>query len=599
MEHQVHHHKDDETDETQSSEKTDELIFEDEEEPKHEENNKKSSKVEVKFAVSRAALISIIVLVILGIGGLVGWKYNLFTNVSKWYSAATVTAKVIEKDTNKPLEGVSVTIDGVVAKSDSSGTLTFSNLTSGEVTVTVSKEGYIPSTYTTKLYRGSNPLPDIILEKAPDKLYDVSGTVTDALNGENITKAALKIGDVDTTSDDKGAFTMQVKADATNLVVTKDGYGELKVTLAFTENKTFDTVKAELYPKLSVVFEQEKSGKIDIYQAGADGQNVTAITDGKQAYSSKSPMVAPDSTKLVFLSDKEKANASSENSTFKLYFRDSKGNISKLNDDANPYHVQWLSNDILVYTYYAQTSPSQTFVIAYNVSSKKRTVLTKLPDPVTEISVNVDGVAISPNGQYIAWSQSAYANNSTPTPEVTTALSDSKGIFISKSDGSEYKRLSSTTSYAYNMYFTSGSTDLHYSFYENNGYVYKSISIASGQESSSTKSILDRDYSRNVGYDGPYDYNGPSTLLTKAGKYVYIDTRNGRTDVFIAGTDGNNETQITKLGNVKGIHLSADEKYLLVGTNSDNITAMYVAGLSSGTPKKVVECFSQNAGFIK
>lgn len=599
MEHDKHHHDE------ESEAKTDEVIFEDEVDSAPENaddqksTHKKGSKVEIKFSMSRAAMISLVVLVVLGVGGFVGWKYSLFSKATSWYSAATVTAKVIEKDSNKVLDGVTINIDGAIAKTDVSGSVSFKNLSSGDVTITVSKEGYIPSTYTTKLYRGNNPLPDIILEKAPDKLYSLAGTITDALNGELIAKAHAKVGDIEAVSDDKGAFTMQVKADASKISITKDGYSDIVATAVFNSNQLFDAVKVELFPKMNIVFEQEKSGKVDIYQAGADGLTITALTDGKQVYSSKSPMASPNSTRLIFLSDKDGASASSNSSTFKLYQRDSKGNISKLTDDSNPYHVQWLNDDIIIYTYYAQTSPSQTAVISYNVSTNKRIVLTKLPVADTAISVNIDGLAVSPNGQYIAWTQSAYTNNSTPSAEITTLASDTKGLFISKSDGADYKRLSAASSYAYNMYFTANSLDLRYSFYENNGYVYKSINIASAQESNSTKSILDRDYSRNVGYDGPYDYNGPSTLLTKDGKYVYIDTRNGRTDVFIAGTDGKNETQITKLGNVKGIHLSADEKYLLIGTNSDNITAMYISGLNSGTPKKAVECFSQNSGFLK
>jgi hypothetical protein len=605
MEHEKHLHDDEESEELDTSEKTDEVIFDDEPESTTEsaknqnKSHKKGSKVEFKFSMSRAAIISLIVLVVLAIGGVVGWKYNLFSKATSWYSAATVTAKVIEKDSNKVLDGVTINIDGTIAKTDVSGFVSFKNLSSGDVTITVSKEGYIPSTYTTKLYRGNNPLPDIILEKAPDKLYTLAGTITDALNGGFIAKARAKVGDIEAVSDEKGAFTMQVKADASKISITKDGYSDAVATAVFNSNQLFDAIKSEMFPKLNIVFEQEKSGKVDIYQAGADGQNVTALTDGKQVYSSKSPMVSPDSTKLIFLSDKDNANASTNSSSFKLYQRDSKGNITKLSDDNNPYHVQWLNNDTIIYTYYAQTSPSQTVVVSYNVGNNKRVVLTKLPGADTTISVNIDGLAVSPNGQYIAWTQSAYTNNSAPTADITTLTNDTKGLFISKSDGTDYKRLSATSTYAYNMYFTANSADLHFSFYENNGYIYKSISIASGQESNSTKSILDRDYSRNVGYDGPYDYNGPSTVLTKDSKYVYIDTRNGRTDVFVAGTDGKNETQITKLGNVKGIHLSADEKYLLIGTNSDNITSMYISGLNSGTPKKAVECFSQNSGFLK
>ena len=604
MEHQTHHHGEEEPKHYHPQEdRPGELIYEDEvdeepgedqpEEPKHK--GKKTEKIEFKFAMSRGAVASLVILLILAGSAFAGWKYGLLDKATKWYSAATVSAKVIEKDTNKPLDGVTMMIDGVIAKSDAGGLLALSGLTSGDATVTVSKEGYIPSTYTTKLYRGSNPLSDIVLEKAPDKLFDLTGTVTDVLNGDVIAKAKVRVGDLDATTDAKGLFALQVKADASNIVVTKEGYSDFTQIIAFTANQTFDAVKAELTPRLSIVFEQEKSGKIDIYQAGADGQNIIAITEGNRSYSSKSPLVSPDSTKLVYLSDKEKT----DNSTFKLFYRDSKGNTTKVSDDSNPYHINWLGNDTIVYSYYAQTSPSQTYVISYNTSNKKRTVISKAPSITLNISVNVDNVAVSPSNIYVVWSQSSYSNNSPATDEITTATNDAKGIFIAKNDGSDYKRLSSITSYIDNIYFVANSQDVHYSYYDNTSYVYKSINLASGQESTSTKTILDRDYNRSAGYDGPNDFSGQSTLLTKDGKYYYIDTRNGRTDVFLAGSDGLNEIQITKLGIVKGIHLSADEKYLLIGTNSDNITALYVSGVSTTTPKKVVESYSQNAGFIK
>ncbi|GEM_PF-4418651 len=546
----------------------------------------KKHDVELKLKFSKRRAFALVVAIIVLVGGLIGWKFDVYGKTTTWYNAASVTITILEKDSRKPVPAATVTIDTVIAKTNPTGTAELTKLKSGKVAVTITKEGYLPKSFDTRLYRGINPLPDAIIEKAPEKTFSLSGTIVDAVSQSPITKAKITVSEQDNTSDDTGAFNMQVKGDVSKIRVTKEGYDAYDGPLLLGEDQTFAPLKIELLPQLSFVFEQEKSGKVNLYTVSLSNATPTALLGDKDTAGNSTPAVSPDQKTVLFLSDRD--------STTKLYLRDQKGNITKVSDDANPIFARFVDNNTIIYVYMSNAnSPTQSALVSYRIDSKKRTVISNTPAADTKASVNIPLVTVSSDGQLIAYQMLPLQTSDTPTIN----LDDLRGIYTVKPDGKDIKKvLNPSVPYINKLYFADANKSLHYSFNDDTGYRIHSVDLATTQDKDITASptILERTYVRDHGKPDLRD----TTILTTSGKYIYIDTRNGKSDVFTSDKDGKNEVQITQLGTVQSIALSQSEKYVLVGSSLNNDTSLYVVGAAGGSVKKITPVYSLNAGFL-
>ncbi|MFA6082214.1 MAG: carboxypeptidase regulatory-like domain-containing protein [Patescibacteria group bacterium] len=554
----------------------------------------KPSNVELKISFNRKIVISVLVTIILIVAGFCVWQFDLFTKFSNWYNAAQVSVRVMEKDTNKPLAGAVVMIDSVSATTNSDGVANMSGLISGKITVTATKTDYSPQTFDATLYRGLNPLPDIILEKAPDKTFSLTGTVVDYVSGKGIAEAKLLAGTVAGDTDASGAFTLMIKADVTQIKVTKTGYIDWQQSFTIKSDKTFGAIKAEMQPKLSVIFEQEKGGKIDLLTTDVTGATPKNLFSDKYTGSNTAPLLSPNQKTLAFLSDRDGVVQSGQAAT-KLYLKDTAGNITKATDDNDPKYIRWASNNTIVYVYTSSASPSQTAIMAYRTDTKARIQLNVLPATSTNILTSIVTMSVSSDGGTVVYTQDAYG-----VADGTPGLSDAKGIFSVKIDGSNLRRISNAEiNSGQDLYFLT-STSVRYS-YRDSSYNYKTLDInlsnttPNQTDSTATPTVRDRIYTRTIYDPGSLD---SVTLKTSSGRWVYIDTRNGQTDVFVADSNGKNETQLTSTGSAASIMLTPDQNYVIVGTSLNGAKTTNIVGIAGGAVRKIVETNSNQVGVV-
>lgn len=548
--------------------------------------NPKKSHIELTMRINRrrvAVVTSLFVIVAL-LGA--AWKLGFLSQGFSWYNSASVTLTVLEKDSHKPLSGVLVTLQGVSATTDADGLAQLAKLTSGAVNVTLTKDGYTPKNYPTYIYRGLNPLPDAIMEKAPDKVFDIKGTVTDVISGAPITKVRVAVADKDTLTDASGAFTLKAKADVLQVHLNKDGFESQDVPLKFS-GAAFEVVAGTLMPMQSVTFEQEKGGKTDLYQTDLSGLKIAAITNGQGTSSSSDAISSPDQTHLAFLSDRDGARID-DALVRKLYVEDQKGVVAKLSDDPNPRLVTWAGVSTILYIYQNSASPAQDTLISVNVDTKKRTVLLTPPAAATGIIVSIDALAVSADGKLIAYAENAYNPNNLNDMPAAAA----KGLFTIKLDGTGAKRIASPSDFVTNLYFSANDAKVRYTVSATQ-ITAKEVDLASGVETIAGPSIRERTYTEKLSFTAAR----LATVQTKAGRFAYIDTKNGKTDIFVTALDGTIDKQITSLGTVNTIALSPNESYLLFTTNESGAYSLYVIGLDGGVPKKLADAANAHLQF--
>ena len=146
-------------------------------------------------------------------------------------------------DGTDPIQGASVVIGETTKTTDSSGECSFTGLTDGEKSVTVSADGYTEKTETITV--SSEGLSFTIsleaeVEETP-VTRDISITVddgTDAVEG-----ATVAIGDITGTTGSAGGCTLQGVADGEQTIsVTVTGFDDYSGTITVSENDTSFTI---------------------------------------------------------------------------------------------------------------------------------------------------------------------------------------------------------------------------------------------------------------------------------------------------------------------------------------------------------------------
>lgn len=548
------------------------------------DRSKQHSSKHVHIMMPKWLVVSGLVVIILGVVTAIGWQFGWFNRALQWYSAASITITVIEKDTHHAIASASVTVGEVSAQTNTQGVASIGNLRSGKVLVTVSKPGYAAKTYETTLYRGDNPLADVVIEKAPDKTYSLKITVKDAIAGTAVKGAKIVVGARELSSSDAGLVSATLSAVVESVHITKDGYEAGDAPLQFAKD-AYSDLFVDLFPIRYVVFEQEKGGYTDLYATDFKGSSPVRLTDGKDASSNTTPVASQDLQYVAFLSDRDGVKVSGDLAK-RLYVLDQKGVATKTTDDLNPDHVQWISANTIIYSFTTTIGTvTEASVASYNLVTKKRTLISQaFQDP--SVPVSLVTVAVSNNGQSVVYALNAGV--------ASTGATDLTGIYTVQVDGTNRKKISNSNKKITDLYFASDGTTVRYTYADATDFFTYEASTANGEKDvTKTTTLRERTYTKIA----PGNSIDPNLLTsaTKTGTFVYVDTKNGKSDVFALASVGKPETQVTDLGTVSSMMLSADEKYILVAVKSTN--SLYIAGIAGTTAHKIADAFTTNASF--
>jgi Tol biopolymer transport system component len=520
-----------------------------------EERHEVVPKVRKKSGAWRRVGVAAAVLILLGI---VGWFAGWFAPLIAQYNAATVTIRIRENDTYA-LQGVVITYRGSTATTDAAGTATLrSSKGTGELVSTF--EGYATDKQTLTLRRGDNGTVSLSLTKVPDAVFAITGLLTDYVSGAALAGVQATVESKKVTSDSAGAILFEkLPAGSYTVKLVKEGYLTQEVVQELGAGKPAE-LKASLVPSGKVVFASNRNGgKRALYNASYDGTEVTTFITPVAGTEDYQPSPSPDGAWLAFLSTRDKIADAMVPSDFqpRLYVVSSDGKtIKRVADQQVGTTGAWgVSNRFL--SFYGEGSGGYSSQF-YDVT--KGTIFDLGTSPFLQ-TMNNAGTAV-----YYATAHAAEGQQY-DIMEANLVTGARRTLASGISNLNTYREL----------FVNSNDKELVYATESNGVAQVYLITIASAVTNTAPLTALPK--------SDTVDYLSPSGT-----QKAYIAVRDGKSDLFIATSDGTGELRLTTIGTVSsGLapRWSASGKYLSFVSQREGETALYVVAASGGEIRKI------------
>ncbi len=511
----------------------------------------------VDIHISKKVLIITLAILVLVLMLLMVWQFGGFTKLKPYVVHAQTTVTVTDKRTNKPVAGATVIINGKKQVTDASGKAVVTSLTSGEFTLSIDSDNYKPLQQSLTLKRGDNPVMVALETKV--EFFNASGTVKNAISEEVVGGVTVTTKSGPVSTDGEGKFQLaDVQTGDLEITLEKSGFEKktAKVTLVKDE-----PVNLTLYPSGRVVFVSNRdAGKRGLYSSNYDGSDIKQIVKRSEDTEDYGVIASPDGNKLLFLSTREKRRITSDTQYEpSLYLVNTNGdNLIQLSKGFRIRDVSWSnSNKYVSWLAGAGEKEYNNNLYIYTLDSKQTT---KLNDngSANESSFNHKGTAI-------AWEQDSGSGD--PNAGV--------GLFYRDLSKKDNKQIGDKNPYA--VAFSDDDSKIQYTYYDN------------GSPRSQQYTIANQKYE---------DYTpAPGTKSDKVTSpdgrhYAYTQTRDGKTDVFVSNSDGNNEKRLTNLGTVTGQpRWDSSNSYLMFDSEKTGETAKYIVAMTGAPARKVTDVF--------
>lgn len=494
-----------------------------------------------------------VLLVIIGL-----WQQGF---IADWFGGAykaSATVTVIGSD-DKPLEGAVVIISSNTASTDANGQATIGDLRRGENEVNIRKSGYETYTKTHKLKRGANDLGSTKLTPLPLAKVDLTLVVKDYISDAVINDADILLTDVRPIyGTEKYDFT-GVTVGNYQLKVSKSGYNTFETDITVDEKSTaLDNVM--LVKSGIIVFESNRDGGYSgIYTSNLDGTEQKQLVSRVGNYEDTNPLLGPNRRKVAFVSSRDGVrNTNGTDYNRYPYLVDVNGkNLVKISDKPDVSTLKWSPDGGFVgYTYYDETKNS-SYVNIYDV--------------IRKTTLSLDGYNNSYSYVFSADGNTVYFTGKSATD------ADSKLYKVSSSGGTPTVV---DEHYASSLELTSSGT-IRYSYYANNKTSYLEYNPANNTITSVEAIAVNEE---NEYYS--------AVLSPDKKKRAYVDSRDGKTNLFVSDPNGKNEMQITKLNSVvyEDLFWAEDGSYIVFTNKTNTESARYLTAIKEGaTPKKIVD----------
>lgn len=161
-------------------------------------------------------------------------------------SDGEIEIKVVDKATQVSITGAAVQLGETVIRTDRDGEVEFEDLAAGEYALNVTAAGYVDFEQTLTLQEDQELELTVELEQTDAQTPpvepvtgDVEGSVKDALSGQPLNGAFVRIGSIVTTTDADGQFTFkEIQAGEVTVLAKAEGYLPQAQTILVTEDGT-------------------------------------------------------------------------------------------------------------------------------------------------------------------------------------------------------------------------------------------------------------------------------------------------------------------------------------------------------------------------
>lgn len=387
----------------------------------------------------------------------------------------------------------------------------------------------------------------------------INGTVKNKISNDPIVGATITVGSQKTFSAADGSFNLTIEAGTTlaDATVSASGYVSGQVAPK-------DGMVANLVPEGRVIFLSNKDGgKRGIYSINYDGTDEKALVARVADKEDYEIAISPHDRYVAFLStrDGRKNKYGSDEPSLYLVKIDGSG-LTKISDFYGIYSVTWSPDGKYLGWYGREKDTDNNSKVAVRDIDKGTTVYNG-----TSVD-NINYFAFAKDDSQLAFT--IYSNDN----------SQRTGIYVANGDGNNPKKISDLDEGAsfnkdgnleFNVY--QGATQKYYTWFHDSGVVKETVKPDTSNVRQGTTS--------------------PDGALV-----AYIDSRDGKSNVFVSKPDKSGEKQLTNIDDATGSpRFTQDGKYLVFDAYKTGESAKYIVAVSgSNSAQKVTDELYQNYG---
>ncbi|HEY8999592.1 MAG TPA: carboxypeptidase regulatory-like domain-containing protein [Candidatus Saccharimonadales bacterium] len=477
-----------------------------------------------------------------------------YTVLNRFGVRASLSATVTDGGTLLPLEGVTISMDGQTATTNSNGVATLHHLRLGSQTLTVSRVAYATQTQNIVVGWGENPLGTPVTLKPTGVKYIVRAV--DYFSGAAITGASATESDNSEVSADKnGLITLSLDTNGnTSATVAVGAKGYLNTSATLKPNTTNVVM---LTPDQQNVYIAKESGKYNVYTSNADGSNQQLLLAGTGLETNQMSLAAsPDNSEAALVSLRDNTVDAHGNAEQALTLVNVGTAAATVIDHADQIRLLDWNGTVLVYEAVTQASggnAAQYAILSYDYKTATRQELASSSD--FDVVLAADGsVFYSPNSSNDKTTVGLYKVNDNGGGQQTLLSQEVLGLYRTN-----YNTLLAQTADAW--------------------YSYSLDSSAAPQQIATPASHT------NVSFVLSPDGNNAAAIVNV----------NGTATLQITNVASGKTTNLTTPALTYPVHWLNDNT--VVFRAGGTAPADYGVGISGGTAKKIVSVFGAN-GFV-
>ena len=472
-----------------------------------------------------------------------------------------VTLTVVDDSTGQPIAGASVAIGGHTATTGAQGTAKLTGLALGQANVTITKHAYETKTVTTTVFWSTDDLGRIQIHSTG---ILVKFKVTDWVTDGGIAAATVTVGSSNAVTDSTGGAVVSLEPAAlatAKATVTAGGYTGRTVAVGQAADKTTGIV---LTPAGTVYYFSNRTGKrVDLYGSNLDGSGATVILAGSGSEDTQTGLLpninSPDTMAIV--SSRAGQHDNQGDLQHDLYiFNGVTKKLTKIDDDVSFNDFRAWSGSTLVY--FKNNSDGSFAVKSYNTQTSAAKTLLAVPVPSDPNSyINAYGLGIVGNNIYY----NVASSDANATGFYSLTLAGVPTRLDPGSVGQSYRQAKGTLIVS----LTEGTNNV----WKQLNFADHSFTTLAGEPTSQA----DRGYADSP--DGQHS--------------VFVETRDGKSQLYVTDGAGNNEQVITTSGDVNQFVQWYDNRYVAYSTNTKG-SSIYIVGIAGGPAKKIADFFQGN-----
>ncbi len=487
-------------------------------------------------------------------------RYPIVGAVYKNHTQITVLDAV----THQPLPNAEVQLGGQTGTTDNQGVAKLTNLNLGKTTLTVTKKAY-------KTHQKSVVVP-IFPAKYDSVNLESAGTalafeVTNKISGQTIDGVEIAVAETKAVSEEgKGRLVLLPEMGETvTATVSKEGF--LKTTVSLANKATTEAFKVQLVPSGKTYFLSNRSGRIDLYESNLDGSELQVILAGTGTENADTGVLPSTEhpNLLAVVSAREGKRDNQGNLRSFLYLLDtSNRKLLKIDEDIYFGNYRAWVGEYLVFEKNNYGDCSKNAIKSFNLANLKTTTIVS------------GGISKCPQANAAYYETIIYSISSYNSDQ------SQRGLFAIRADGSKGKKI---INYPTNNIRSEVKNTLLAVYYDYNlpkPQIWHSIDLTK-----LTATKID---------SAPNNQLARTYIESPGEKYsMFIEERDGKTDIYLTDENGSNERKLTSLGSVNQFVQWYGDDYIVFSSTKSDENALYVVAVKGGAAHKIADFYRGNS----